>query len=544
MNRISRKKVDPDQEYVLLGAMIMNKDVMESSYNRYKKGELKSRHFSKYFQPVFKWLIQYYTRNKDCPGITIKKIFDNRKKSMDEETQELVEDYLERLGKEYAESESEANYIRSEVIPDFIREREISNLIDKIQNNIDKKDFETAESIFASYSAVTEGEEQEDENLGVIMPLTIEDVKEGMKPGNIEKVAYRFPGALGDMLGPWCKGWLVAVTGIEKSGKSFLLNEIGYDAALNQKQKVLYINIELSEALARQRNYRRISRTATKQVVGPKGKRLIFPVFDCENNQHHTCKIMKKMKNKTPLFRSIDEVVSYQQRKDWITCDKCRDSPIRRNAARNKRFIPSVWFERSKKRIRMTTEKRIINAIKKHDMLKYSNFRIKCFPRFSVTFDDCEDYIRKYIEKTGWHPDIIIFDYLDIMLPEKGAKETRIDIDMKWKKASRLAGQLNCLVINADQATKAGRTQYQLDQMSTSESKTKDSHLDIRIAVNSTDEEKALGIARIGCLFHRHEQFNVKSEVIITQRLATSQPILDCYSIYGRKTYRIKINET
>jgi len=139
-------------------------------------------------------------------------------------------------------------------------------------------------------------------------------------------------------------------------------------------------------------------------------------------------------------------------------------------------------------------------------------------------------------------PDIIILDYVDIMADQHNEK--RIDIDTRWKKASQLAGELDVLVLNADQATKAGRNAYILDQMSTSESKTKDAHLDVRIALNKTDDEKDLGIARLNVLFHRHMEFAVKNEILITQRLETSQPILDNIRLYEReKTYYVVKNE-
>ena len=118
--------------------------------------------------------------------------------------------------------------------------------------------------------------------------------------------------------------------------------------------------------------------------------------------------------------------------------------------------------------------------------------------------------------------------------------QERIDVDRKWKKASRMTGEMNCLVVTADQATKTSRTQYVLDQMSTSESKTKDGHLDVRVAINQTDDEKELGIARMGVLFHRHIMFSLKQEILVTQRLATAEPMRDNTKLFYRgKKYRV-----
>jgi len=234
------------------------------------------------------------------------------------------------------------------------------------------------------------------------------------------------------------------------------------------------------------------------------------------------------------------DTVRYIDRPEWRVCDKCRFERTRKNAINTEKFIPAIWFKKTK--IRKITDQRIIRAIRNNQFSGLSNLRVKCFPRYSISFDEVYNYIRRYIDKTGWKPDIIGFDYLDILAKESENMETRIDIDTKWKKASRLAGELDCLVITPDQATKVGRTQYALDQMSTSESKTKDGHLDLRIAINQTDEEKEIGIARINVLFHRHAKFNVMHEIMITQRLETSEPLMDNTRIFHRgKKYNVSM---
>jgi hypothetical protein len=175
----------------------------------------------------------------------------------------------------------------------------------------------------------------------------------------------------------------------------------------------------------------------------------------------------------------------------------------------------------------------MVRALKQFRPATQENLRIKSFPRFSKTFDEVRTFIFRYIERQKWQPDIIILDYVDITAQVD--KDIRIDTDTKWKQASQLAGELNVLVINADQANKASRVQYQLDQLSTTESKTKDAHLDIRIALNRTETEMEQGITRLGVLFHRHKSFSINHEVLITQRLETSQALLEAARIFERE---------
>jgi replicative DNA helicase len=530
---MDREVIDPKTEYTILGSMIMDKEVMGAAYNRYKAGSLKTRHFTGSFRPIFRWLVSYYANHRNAPKSTIQKVFERRKFSLNAETRELVEDYLERLADEYSEIEDEVDpdYVRTEMLPDFIREKELNERINKAQQRLDSGRFDEAEKIISTYPLVTI--EEEDEELGTIIPYTHEDVEDGMSDENQLQEAFRFQGDLHRMVGPLYKSWLVAITGIEKSGKSYVLQEMAYQAALYQKKKVLVINLELSKPVVRNRLWRRISRTTTKRYAGKN----IVPIFDCENNQYRICKAKQRHKNKKALFRNPDEEVNFSQirkgiKKDWNICTSCReDISVRANAARTRRFIPALWFKQQ--HVREMTKTAIKRAIKNKRLNRLSNLRVKCFPRFSITFDEARDYILRYMDRKKWEPDIIIFDYLDILGNEPGL-EGRFDIDNKWKKASGLAGELDNLVLTADQSTKAGRTAYQLDQMSTSESKTKDSHLDVRIATQQTADEKASGLARFNVVFHRHEMFTVLREVIATQRLATANPMVDNAFFYDR----------
>lgn len=567
---ITREKVNVDNEIIILSHMIMDSSVCASVYHRYKTGDLRTGHFTKDYKTIFRWVLRYFKKHAKAPKQSIQNIYDNRKRSLSKEQQILTEAYLERLAEDYVEGQEaplDPDYIRTEILPDFMREREIAYRIEKAQEQIERGEYEEAEEIVSSYNPVLI--EEEDENLGVIMPLTRDDLRKTSSDSfNEEDVVYRFENnqeALSSILGNLRRGWLVAVTGIEKAGKSYVLEELGYTAAMEQNRKVLKINLELSETLQRERLWKRISGATDVWQAGDN----IYPILDCENNQFGTCrwdthkesdprkkhrkgiaykkqvkgetvvnkKTGKKETTKLVLFENSNQVVIYDPKFRWEPCDICRMHQTRSNQRENKRFQPSIYFDHSK--LKEVNKRVVRRAIRRHQKwANLENYRVKCFPRFSVTFDEVRAYIMRYIEKLKWEPDIIILDYIDIMAQEH--PDVRIDVDGKWKKASKLAGELNCLVLNADQANKAARTAYAIDKTSTSESKTKDGHLDVRLAINQTPHEKDLNVARINTLFHRHFNFNERREVLITQRLEVSQPILDSTRIYEKeKKYKI-----
>jgi hypothetical protein len=85
---------------------------------------------------------------------------------------------------------------------------------------------------------------------------------------------------------------------------------------------------------------------------------------------------------------------------------------------------------------------------------------------------------------------------------------------------------MDALVLIADQAVKAARSKRSLGTMDTSESKTKDAHLDSRLTLNNSDLETELGLQRIGMLFRRKGRL-INSEIMLTQRRETGNVILD-----------------
>ena len=78
--------------------------------------------------------------------------------------------------------------------------------------------------------------------------------------------------------------------------------------------------------------------------------------------------------------------------------------------------------------------------------------------------------------------------------------------------------------------------------MCTSESKTKDAHLDLRITLNTTDIEYDLGLQRIGMLFRRKGKC-LNSEIMLTQRRETGNMILDSEWWFNNNTHYPTIKE-
>ena len=516
---IRRVKVDFGDEHLIIGYMIMSDAVISVAYKNYKAKVLHTRHFTEYFRPIFRWAIKYYSVHEKAPKKTIQKIFRRKKNILSPEERKIVSAYIRSVVSKTSDFEDDPDYVSKTVMEDFIKRQETEYIIEEAKNCLEQKDYSGADELIKEYSGI--GISNIDVSEEVKTPLDMINVEERFTEQYIEKrIIFEFPGDLGILLGPLQRGWLVAVTGVEKGGKSFFMWDIALQAIM-QKKRVLIVDVDNPIRDSENRLDRRISGLANEDDAG----RLPFPIFDCQNNQSQGCQVRDiKRLNKAPLIRNKEEIANYWGRRNWKVCTKCRGKG-RKNARLSKKFIPAIWFDPV--RVKPLTRVRLMNALKRQRTRPLDNLRTLNYPRYSKTFDEVRDTIYRYIDRSAWVPHIIIFDYLDILLGPPGKAEERHVVDEKWKKAAGMAGEIDGVVITADQATKIYREKYLLDQMATSESKTKDAHLDLRIGLNKTDSERELGVSRASVIFHRHRKYSVKNQVMLMQCLEIARPILD-----------------
>jgi hypothetical protein len=519
---ITAEKYEPEDEWLILSHCIMSSLVISHAYKKYKIGQLKTKHFDQYMQHIFRWLMRYYKNYEKAPKATINEIFNYYKKSMGKERSAIVEEYLDRLADEYVnfqDSGINPEFINREVMPRFIRRQEAEAMVESIRKKLDADRPDEVEQLIAEYTPITD--EEEDPDIGTMKPGSARQVRKYYGEEKDKGALFKLPGPVGDFMGPIYRGKLVAITGVEKSGKTHFLQEIGYHAVLYHKLKVLDICLEMPNEDKAERFWQRLGKYSVDE---DHAGRIVVPVFDCENNQQGTCEIRKKLPNRKALFDSPDDVAIYEEQKHWRICTRCRGEVQRKNAKRTKKFVPAIWYRSTL--VRPITENRMIRTINKFAPYGIGNYRVKCFPRFSVTFDEVYHYIKTYIRQKNFRPDVILIDYPDIMRPIDGDLMDRFNIDYNWKRCSGMGQELDCAVIVPDQAIKAAREKNRLSVMSTSESKTKDAHLDMRLALNKTALEAALGLQRLGMLFRRKGRL-LSGEIMMLQRLETCDVLLD-----------------
>ena len=426
------------------------------------------------------------------------------------------------------------------MIPRFLRSRKLKEISDNLDRQIESGNIDEAEALIGEYEKVSSDPPMHME--GFESPHDYEyycNYIEEQRKESQNKIVYTFPGALGHMIGPIKQEWLVSVSGTTKSSKSYFLLDMAQDAALNHKKKVAYFNLEMSkEDTYNERIIPYITgRTTDQSYVGLN----YIPVFDCINNQTDLCQAKKlRGKKRVPLRTGSGKLVIFNESEQpvktnipyinevqgWKPCTVCRDLKERYTYSKYKKFRPSIFYEELK--IKKYSDKNGLRKFKGLRLLNNENFKIRYFPKYSLTIEGAFDIIRKLVDKYNWIPEMIFFDYLDILRPTSGnAEMTWQDYDHMWKMASAFAQEIKAAIITADQTTKAGRTSRLLDHTVTPQASTKDNHVDLKIGINKFEEETVNNLCRASVIYHRHKSFSRNLEVMLLQNLTFGRTMLD-----------------
>ena len=199
---------------------------------------------------------------------------------------------------------------------------------------------------------------------------------------------------------------------------------------------------------------------------------------------------------------------------DYKPCTACRGT---------KDFYPATWYQTQNQKEPLSPEV-VARKVKTFKKLYGDNLRIRCFPSFSAGFDEAIAELEN-LKNQGFEPDIILFDYFDIMEGEV-ANELE-DENRKWKKGKGLAGEKHALVINCHQGNREAEEKASMKQRHTGGNIKKLQHLDLDITLNQTELDKKRGIMRIGLLVNRHAEGVERGEVIVLQQLNLGMPLLD-----------------
>lgn len=133
-------------------------------------------------------------------------------------------------------------------------------------------------------------------------------------------------------------------------------------------------------------------------------------------------------------------------------------------------------------------------------------FRLVSRPAGSMTVGDITTMCRRWAD-SGWVPDVISVDYIDILGPNTAIREVRDQINDKWLKLRALSTELHCLVLGATQADTEGYTAWLLEQKNFNGDRRINDHVSGIIGINQTPLEKRAGVTRLNWPTLREQEF-------------------------------------
>lgn len=417
---------------------------------------LKSR-FARY---VANWCLEYFNTYEKAPNRTIQDIYEARAADLDEKTAEAIEIFLESISKEFEKVETFNYPYYKKQAETYIREQNLKRLLDESQSDLLQGNIDAVESRIAEFDQI-----KLVETSGIDLFKDHDKIRY-ILDNRTEDVIFRFNGVLGDIINESCRGELIALSGPEKRGKSWWLQEIGMLSVLNGFN-VAHFSLEMTE----------------QQMI----------------------------------YRQAQYLTGSPSKPDDLKCE----IPYLTASGR-------VRYRKSTKPVLTSAiaEKKIRSLL---PMVRGASLKLVCWPPSSKTIMDVKAQLDLWERTEGFVADAIVVDHADRLAPRRANIEVRHGIDSIWEDLKGLALERYCLVATATHSKLITASKRITQATASAEDKRKSGHVDRMIGLNQTDEEKMKGLMRLNVLYERNNDGKSHLDVAVLQCLAIGRPYLGSY---------------
>lgn len=455
-----------------------------------------------FIRKVARWCVDFFQSYEVAPFNHIQDIFNEKQVELADEDSDLIQKILIDISKKYELDQGlNVGYSVDQALR-FFKERELQITHGNIGILLEKGDVDGAEEQINSFTKIAKVAS------GWIDPLDAKYVDEVFEK---ESEMFKFPGQLGEFLGGYQRGWLVAIAASFKKGKSFFMQEIAI-AAMQQRLKVAFFSLEMYRAASNERIYKRLLGAGAEEEGSA-----VYPCFDCAYNQDGSCNKSERTNGIPLTTNGAKPTFSYNNK--YTPCTYCRTKcPEDYKLAWWKEVIERPAFNKTN----------VQNHIEAMAKLHRNSYQFKNYPRFSANTSDIIRDLDILEQTDAFVPDVIVIDYADILRPEDSGPTTGTEqLDNTWKSLARLAGERHALIVTASQITRSGMDKKQVKAGDLASWIGKLGHIDVFSSLQQTPEEKKDGIMRVGLLAHRYRDFDENNNCMILQKLDYGQVCLD-----------------
>lgn len=500
MPKIAIRRIDTTIEKRIVTGLIVSTEYLREAYSLINLEYFRNE----YAKTITTWCLQFFDNYEEAPFKEIKGIFTDyiEAQKLDPAEAEIIKLLLQEISKKYKDQSLNADYLLDQTLLYFKkRELEITNSNIKIlleQNRIEEAEQEVLD--FHKLSRVASQWRN---------PFDPESIAKTFKE---RKALITLPGELGRFIGPLERSWLVGMAGGFKRGKTWVLQTLGINAVLDHL-KVAIISLEMRDVQMNERIYK-----ALISAVDSTESQIIFPVFDCAQNQFGTCEMTERTNN-LRLTEGEDLLIPEYNPKnqlhvDYQPCVYCMNR-------RNEDYSVATWFEVHERPL--YDEFEVQHKMKAYQRMYKNNLRTISYGRFEANISDITRDLEILRVREDFVPDVVLIDYVDILRPERESLQGVAKEDESWMALAGFAARNHCLVITPTQITKDGLDSANISTQHMARWVGKLGHVDAMITINQKPEEKLKGYSRIGMIAHRHKDFDEFSQCYMLQNLSAGQ---------------------
>jgi hypothetical protein len=471
------------------------------------------------------WIMEYFDKYHKAPGKEIEAIFYSKAARLQKDVAtEIEEEILPSLSNEYAETGINVDYLVDETIK-YFNERNLLRHSDEVRALVETGNIIEAEKVASAFKPIAK-------DSGSWIDFSDKEILNKIEHAfnRSQECLITYPGALGKFWNSQLtRGAFVALMGPEKRGKTFWLLDLALRAC-KQKRKVAFFQAgDMSEDDQIMRTSIYLTKKSNKEEYCGK---MFEPVNDCVFNQLNECK-KKERECHFGIFEgqtrdylrkqiTLDEILeAKKQNKDYTECHNCKEY-------NNEKWgVP--WY----KEIIIEKPLTVIEAQSAFGdfFIKYKRqFKLSTHANSTLSVKEANNIMDIWERQDNFIPDVIIFDYPDIMI-EEVIKDFRHSQNQIWKDLRGTSQKRHALTIVV---TQTDSDSYEKDILKTknfSEDKRKYGHTTSFYGLNQdhNGREKELGIMRLNEIVVREGDFNNQHQVHVLQNLKRGRPFIGSY---------------
>lgn len=204
-----RKTVETSAENQITTAMVVS-----TTFIKKIKASYKAEFFVNSFARIIcDWCMDYFDKYEEAPNTDIQNLFEVKKFELDKADAEIIEKFLIKLSKDYADSGGLKNVDHAvDVAIKHFRERKAQLFAMRLKGLSDLGEIDRIEEEIAAYHKINKIEPTWKN------PLTPDSIINTFLEDETARL-FKMPGALGDLLGYFEREWLVGLLGVFKRGK-------------------------------------------------------------------------------------------------------------------------------------------------------------------------------------------------------------------------------------------------------------------------------------------------------------------------------------